>query len=606
MNDGKKATWMDDFKVMTFIIKNAVKLSKALLPSSIVLILITAISPFVNILFPKYIIDELVGAQRIHIIIYLISAAISLNLLFGVVNTALKNYLQMVNEKIYMEFNIMIGKKAMEMDYEYVEDPEILDLKTKAAEGFNYYGGVWGLSNEAIRIVSGLITLSGLFYIILQVNFLVMLALLAIVAISTYYSDRLQKVVYSFWDRLRTYNRKYRYINSIMLDIKYGKDIRLYDMSEMILEKNRGYVNETYAAYKKQTDLEYKSMMGKGVVGQIQMLIVYAYLTYKVFVEYMGLGSFTMFASAANSFVNTMTELTNGIISIRRACQYTRSFMDFLLLPDIKKRGNLQAKQEAAYELEFKNVSFKYPKTEHMVLKNINLKIKSNEKLSVVGLNGAGKTTLIKLMIRLYDPTEGNILLNGTDIKELDYEEYLKLFSVVFQDFYLLAASIKENIVLDDFCKRALGTSTDSDESAVMESIIKAGLGSKINKLDQGIDTELYRVFHKDGIELSGGEAQKLALARAVYKNAPIIVLDEPTAALDPVAEYEIYRHFDELIENKTTIYVSHRMSSCRFCDAVAVFNDGNLEQYGAHEVLMKDIDGLYYKLFSAQAQYYI
>lgn len=606
MSDGKKATWKDDINVMTFVIKNAVKLSKTLLPCSLILIIITAVSPFVNILFPKLIIDELMGAQRVHIIIYSIFGTISLNLLFGAVNTALKNYLQVENEKIYMEFNIMIGKKAMEMDYEYIEDPEILDLKTKAAEGFNYYGGVWGLSHEAIRIVSGLITLSGLFYIILQVNFMVMLALLGIVAMSTYYSDRLQKVVYGFWDRLRTYNRKYRYVNSIMLDFKYGKDIRLYDMSEMILDKNRGYVNETYNAYKKQTGQEYKYMKGKGIVGQLQMLIVYAYLTYKVFIENMGLGSFTMFAAAANSFVSTMTELTNGIISLRRACQYTRSFMDFLQLPDIKKRGTLPAKQGVSYELEFKNVSFKYPKTEHMTLKNINLKIKSNQKLSVVGLNGAGKTTLIKLMIRLYDPTEGAILLNGTNIKEFDYEEYLKLFSVVFQDFYLLAASIKENIVLDDSDNGASEVTADSDDPAVKEAIIKAGLEYKINKLDQGIDTQLYRIFHKEGIELSGGEAQKLALARAVYKNAPIIVLDEPTAALDPVAEYEMYRHFDELIKNKTTIYVSHRMSSCRFCDAVAVFNDGSLEQYGTHEMLMREKDGLYYKLFSAQAQYYV
>jgi len=438
MSDIKKATLKEDFKVMSFIVKNAVKLSKTFLPCSIVLIFVTAISPFVNILLPKYIIDELMGAQRVNIIMYLILSIISLNLLFGVANTALRNYLQVENEKIYLEFNIMLGKKATEMDYEYIEDPEVLDLKAKAAEGFNYYGGIWGLSYEAIRIVSGLVTLSGLFYIILRVNFFVMMVLLIIVAISSYYSDKLQKVVYSFWDRLLTYNRKYRYVNSIMLDFKYGKDIRLYDMSEMILNKNRNYVNETYAAYKKQTDLEYIYMTGKGIVGQIQMLVVYAYLTYKVFAGHIGLGSFTMFASAANGFVNTIIDLTRAIISIRRACQYTRSFMDFLLLPSIKQRGKLTVKQDVTYELEFKNVSFKYPKTEQMVLKDLNIKIKSNQKLSVVGLNGAGKTTFIKLMIRLYDPTEGSILLNGTDIKELDYAEYLKLFSVVFQDFYLI------------------------------------------------------------------------------------------------------------------------------------------------------------------------
>ncbi|MDE6579077.1 MAG: ABC transporter ATP-binding protein/permease, partial [Ruminiclostridium sp.] len=235
------------------------------------------------------------------------------------------------------------------------------------------------------------------------------------------------------------------------------------------------------------------------------------------------------------------------------------------------------------------------PNTDVEVLKGVNVTLKQGEHLSVVGLNGAGKTTFVKLLCRLYDPTEGEILLDGVNIKEYDYNEYMNLFSPVFQDFKLFAFSIKENIVLDDDC-------SDEKLSGLIEQV---GLGDKIASLEKGTETMLFKSFDENGIEPSGGEQQKMAIARALYKKAPVVILDEPTAALDPVAEYDIYRQFDSLVGGKTAIYISHRLSSCKFCDRIAVFSEGVIKEYGTHDELVLINNGIYAEMFKAQAKYY-
>ena len=237
--------------------------------------------------------------------------------------------------------------------------------------------------------------------------------------------------------------------------------------------------------------------------------------------------------------------------------------------------------------------------TEYYILKGINITLKQGEHLSVVGLNGAGKTTFIKLLCRLYDVDEGEILLDGVNITEYKYEEYVKLFSVVFQDFRLFAFSIKDNILLEN--------ADEPDASARAEELVDmVGLREKINSLPDGTDTMLFKQFDEKGIEPSGGEQQKIAIARALYKNSPVIILDEPTAALDPMAEYEIYRQFDTLVGGKTAVYISHRLSSCKFCDRIVVFSDGVIKESGTHDELVSLKDGIYAEMFGAQAQYYV
>lgn len=255
----------------------------------------------------------------------------------------------------------------------------------------------------------------------------------------------------------------------------------------------------------------------------------------------------------------------------------------------------LEKRRDKEYDIEFKDVSFKYPGSDSYALQHINIKLKTGERIAVVGMNGFGKTSFIKLLCRLYDPTEGEILLNGVNIKKYNYDEYLSIFSVVFQDYKLFSFSIAENVASGALCNK----------ERVVESLEGSGFGERLSKMPEGIHTRLYKDFDRNGVEISGGEAQKIALARALYKDVPFIILDEPTAALDPIAEYEIYSRFNDIVGDKSAIYISHRLASCRFCDKIAVFDHGQVVQTGTHDELLADESGKYYELWRAQAQYY-
>ncbi len=272
------------------------------------------------------------------------------------------------------------------------------------------------------------------------------------------------------------------------------------------------------------------------------------------------------------------------------------------------KKGNEKVHGEK-HEIVFEHVSFRYPRAEEFVLRDINLTIRSGEHLSIVGLNGAGKTTLIKLLCRLYDVTEGAIYIDGVNIKDYSEDEYRKLFAVVFQDFQLFAFTLKENVAFKDAAEAGDIGQNGQDDAAMqrVEEVLKlSGFYEDAKKLEHGLDTMIYKSFDEDGTELSGGQKQKVAISRALYRNAPIVILDEPTAALDPVAEYDIYRQFNTLVGGKTAIYISHRLSSCRFCDRIAVFADDTVKEYGTHDELVGKEAGIYAEMFAEQAKYYV
>lgn len=253
-----------------------------------------------------------------------------------------------------------------------------------------------------------------------------------------------------------------------------------------------------------------------------------------------------------------------------------------------------EKRDDNEYEFEFKHVWFKYPNSEEYVLKDINLKWRIGEKMALVGRNGSGKSTLIKLLCRLYDATKGEITLNGIDIRKYSYDDYMQLFSVVFQDSKLFSYSLAENVAAD----------TDFDSELVENCVRKAGLSERLDSMPDGINTYLYKDFNENGVEISGGEAQKLCLARAIYKGSPFIVLDEPTAALDPISEYDIYTKFNSIVGTRTAIYISHRLSSCRFCDDITVLDNGHIIERGSHEKLIAK-GGIYTAMWAAQAEYY-
>ena len=329
-------------------------------------------------------------------------------------------------------------------------------------------------------------------------------------------------------------------------------------------------------------------------VMSISLLI---YVGAKAFIGVFGIGRFLVYRGTVEKFVSGISTLASCFGRLRQNNVYLEELYSFLDLRDEMYHGTLsvEKRDDNRFEIEFRNVSFKYPGTETYALKDLSFKFRIGERLAFVGMNGSGKTTFIKLLCRLYDPTEGQILLNGIDITRYKYEEYLALFSVVFQDFFTFAFSLGENVACE----------VDYDRERVLDCLRRVGLGEKAEGLKYGLDTCITRQYSVDCVEMSGGERQKIALARALYKNAPFLILDEPTAALDPIAEAEVYANFNNMVGDRTAIYISHRLSSCRFCDEIAVFHEGQIIQRGSHDTLISDESGKYYELWHAQAQYY-
>ena len=368
-----------------------------------------------------------------------------------------------------------------------------------------------------------------------------------------------------------------------------GKEIRLYNQKPLIMEVekerlNKFIGNHSYGAIGVTEGIA--AVANTALSGAVYVIIGLRAL-YGVF----GIGDVVQYVGAVTQLAGHLTNVVVSISILKISVPHLEQLYAFLDLPDQKYKGSLPVEKRVdnEYEIEFRNVSFKYPGSTRYALRNLNLKFRIGQRLAVVGMNGSGKTTMIKLLCRLYDPTEGEITLNGIDIKKFRYHEYIGIFSVVFQDFSLFGFPLGQNIA----------SSVDIDEAKATECLQKSGAQK------MSLDTFLYKGFDENGVEISGGEAQKIALARALYKDAPFIVLDEPTAALDPIAEFEIYSKFNEIIGGKTAVYISHRLSSCRFCDDIAVFHDGQLVQRGRHDDLIADVDGKYFELWGAQAQYY-
>ncbi len=335
----------------------------------------------------------------------------------------------------------------------------------------------------------------------------------------------------------------------------------------------------------------------EGVTGSFIILAGYLISAGYALIGAFPIGSTIKFAGSISNIMESLQSIDSNYRSLSLTARKQASTLEMLNICDEMYKGKLpvEKRMDHKYEIEFRNVSFQYPGTQGYALKNLSLKLRIGERMAIVGMNGSGKTTMIKLLCRLYDPQEGEILLNGVDIRKFAQDEYIKLFSVVFQDFKLLSLPLGQNVA----------SSTEVDTTLAAETLRQAGLTKRLQQLPKGLNTFLYQDIMDDGVEISGGEAQKIAIARALYKDAPFVLLDEPTASLDPLSEYEIYSGFDAMVGNKTAIYISHRLSSCRFCNDIAVFHEGSLVQRGSHEELLRDEKGKYYELWNAQAQYY-
>lgn len=391
------------------------------------------------------------------------------------------------------------------------------------------------------------------------------------------------------------YERRLAYEESICGEYRFAKEVRIYGLKKWVLKKIKmqNKILEDFYAHINNNTLKTKTVAN--IASGIQLTVTYLYLIHGVINKVFGIGSFTMYLNAINSFTSSVTSVTETVMEIRNYSQYYIYLKKYLSLPEMERTGSKI--EIAPIEIEFINVSFRYPGQEKYVIKNLNMKIGSGEKVAVVGENGAGKTTFIKLLLRLYEPTEGRILVNGKDIRDISYESYCQLFGVVFQDYMLFAKTLKENIALDK--------ADQIEDKQIVENLKISGFAERLSTLQNGVQTQIYKEFDENGFEPSGGEGQKIALARAITKQAPFVILDEPTAALDPKAEYEMYQRFHEISEGRSAIFVSHRLASTKFCDKVFVFDAGTLVEAGTHDELMED-KGKYCELFTLQAQYYL
>ncbi len=592
---------------MIFVLKKALYHDKTLIAFILATSVLAAIQPFIINVTSKFVIDQItkeVDESRLLLIIGIAASTLlitTVSLVFARSRSWWRfTYVRM---KILTE---LMGK-SLRMDYQFLEDPKMLDRHQKAkSAGNSDSSGLQGILLSAQNVLTSIIKLVAASAILFTLSPWVILIMLALALLNFLVVDRTKKIDKELvWDVLAPYWRKSYYMESTTSDFEIAKDIRMFSMGKWLMQKLaeiHGFMHDKIVKSKK---LWIRAHTTNHFIFLIQQGILYAWLIYGVLYRDVTIGNFTLYLGTVTVFYGTLTDSLNNIADIRNQSREVNDFRTFMEYPepyaDIK---TIPIPVADTYEFKFEDVSFRYINADKFALKGLNLTVKAGQRLAVVGLNGAGKTTFIKLLCGLYRPTQGRILLNGIDINNFDRVEYFKLFSPVFQDINLFAFTVAENISLRSALQTVMETNDKTDDDLVYESLQLAGIADKIDSLPKGIKSQVLKVLHEDGVDFSGGERQKLALARALYKNAPIVILDEPTSALDALAEYKLYQDFDKLISNKTAVYISHRLSSTRFCDNIAMFGDGELIEYGTHYDLMQS-DGPYSDMFAVQSQYY-
>lgn len=592
------------FRNCIYILGSIRKYRKSLLWLMLLGIITTATNQYLWSFIGKFIID-IVQQQAaspdksLTPLITLLCITVAIDLISNELCTLANNRIWF--NMIYVRMKL-IGEriaKSLSMNYETLEDPKMLDREGKARQATGGDGnGVEGLMHSIYSLMTQVLLIAATVTVLSTLNLWLVL-IIFILLIFQYFAFvyTVKKDKRETWDKLAPTWRKINYMEQTTQDFSYAKDIRLFGMKNWLSKKQHEILSEKYIRMKNSRNFwTYNSIFAHGI-SLLRNAVTYGFLIYSVVFKELSIGNFTLYLTTAATFSSTLTELLNSLGQLKQRSLEVDDFRSYLEIenPDAGIE-TVPLLQTTEYTFQFENVSFKYKGQESYAIKNLNLTLNPGERLAVVGLNGAGKTTFIKLLLRLYDVTEGRILLNGTDIRSFDRTEYYKLFAPVFQNVEIFAFPMSENVSM----KSPQETDCDKAEDVLRQ----AGMGEKLETLPEGVHTQLLKVIYDNGIDLSGGEKQKLALARALYKDAPIVVLDEPTAALDALAEYQLYKNFDSITKSKSAVYISHRLSSTRFCDHVAMFQSGEMIEYGSHDELLAR-GGAYARMFEVQAEYY-
>lgn len=592
--------------------------SPGMLVELIFYVITGTVLPYAGIYFSAQIITELAGAKNPVVLRNLVLLLLGIESLLGLIYHYFKNRYTVERNRMLEKLRYILSEKMLSLDFEKVDDAVIQDkvLQIEQINRWSRFGlcmVVFTLERmlQAIAGIAGALMLTVSFFqakavksAFLWMNSplfaIVFLAgILGFTTLASRIVERAQNMIAELSERATFGNRVWSFMAGMAGEREREQDIRVYEQIPAAMglyEKNKVWGIGT------EMDRLEKGKVGvlaaaANMTERLCSGLVYLLVCLKAYGGAFGIGAVTQYIGAVTALSHNLEEFLGAIGEVNTNREFLKKTFDFLDTPNDMYQGSLtvEKRNDCQYEVEFKDVSFCYPGTDRKVLDHVNLKFRIGEKLAIVGENGSGKSTFIKLLCRLYDPTEGEILLNGINIKKYKYKEYMSVFSVVFQDFKLFALPLGQNVA----------ASTEYDADKVQECLKLAGFDVHSDRMKKGLDTWLYKDCDADGVNISGGEEQKIALARALYQNAAFLILDEPTAALDPIAEAEVYSSFNEIVGDRTAVYISHRLSSCRFCDEIVVFDRGRIVQQGTHEELVEQTNCKYYELWSAQAKYY-
>ena len=585
---------IEDF-ILSF--KEIWKFDKRLLFILFADIIISALVPFPNIIFSGLIVNSLVDKIDFILTVFYIMLMFGISFLLKAINTYLKKSREYLFIKFTNKLNNDINNKCLNTDFEKFNDSSFQDhilLINQMSQGNNFFTNI----TSVFEIVSGFITLVGIILVMTMLNsWLFVIALVVIALQSVLHVIQLKYNKQYQFDTIHE-QRKIGYVSRLAKAPEVKKDVDMFNMHDFIIRKIESFQKTMLSFNKGRIKVSGLIEMATYSLSMTFQLSAYILLGINVLNGVITIGEFTTGIASLLSFISASSSVSTQILDSNDGIFYIKKYESFH-----KLRSKFDSEYDVTIddidlnniEIEFKNVSFRYPNSTSYVLKNINLVINIREKLAIVGYNGAGKTSFVLLLTRMYDPTEGAILLNGIDIRRIRYVDYLKLFSTVNQDFSLLAFSMLENIAQTE-------NVTDEEKEKITKLFENNGMGERLKKMYKGLDTPITKTLYASGVDLSGGERQKVAIIRSLFNDAPVLVLDEPTAALDPVSEYEVYRKFSEMSEGQLAVYISHRIYSTRFCDKIAVFDNGEMKEYGTFDQLM-DRKGLYYDFYQAQSE---
>lgn len=533
------------------------------------------------------------------IVLVLLIALFSYRILNRVVNRISNAVMRIAGEKIVRYVKLQIMEKAVTIDLACFDIPDFYEkLENANREAGNRPVNIL---QSTFSMVSAIISLISYIVILSTVLWWSAVVIIAVSVPSAIVSFIYRRKHFEYMRYRSKERRQMNYCSDILVNKDMVKEIRMFNLGSIFINKYDKVFTHYYSGLRRLILTESFWLIGCAIISAVANCSLYALFAWKVFTGDIMIGDYTLYTTSLNNIANDVTSLISLSATIYEGTLFIDNLISYLkvkptVVPTVTPAETVT--HNTSHTIDFENVSFKYPGAENYVIKNVNLHFRPGETVVLVGLNGAGKTTLIKLLTRLYDPTEGRILLDGKDLREYDTRSLYKTFGIIFQDFGKYAFTVKENIMFGDIDKVP-------DIAEIKRAAEQSNADVYINNLSFGYDTPLMRIFEQDGTELSIGQWQKLAIARAFYSDSDILILDEPTASLDPIAEQEIFNQFDKLRKEKTTIFVSHRLSSATIASKIVVLEYGQVIEEGTHKELM-DLKGRYYELFSTQANRYI